>query len=268
MNERRTPVPYRLPLQGVAVDACSQRDALAMVADAVNRRAQMTVLAVNPEKVVNARDNPELTRALLSAELLIPDGIGAVLALRAYGHRAERVPGSELMPALCERAAQRGWRVFLLGARPEVCREAAAALQRRWPGLQVAGVRDGYFTAAQQDGVIAEINASGADLLFVALGSPRQELWIATHRHRLRVSLLQGVGGTFDVLAGRVRRAPAIWRRCNLEWLYRLLSDPRRLSRQRALPVFAWRLLRDRLLPAAAQGEDTERRPEQKQPAR
>lgn len=234
---------HRDRVLGVPADAVTMRGAVDLVDEAIQSGSQMAIFAMNPEKVIAAQRDQVLAATLASAELLIPDGIGVVMALRRQGLDVERVPGSELMPALCELAAMRRVSVYLLGARPEVNASAAAALRTSYPQLQIAGRHDGYFSEAQTQEVIADINASGAAIVFVALGSPRQERWIETHREQLQVAVLQGVGGTFDVLAGTVRRAPPLWLRLNLEWLYRLLSQPSRLLRQRALPLFAWQML-------------------------
>lgn len=237
--------PQRVNVLGVPVDAVDMRQAV----DAVDRmlrgdRAQ-AVIAVNPEKVINAQSDAALLQRLHGAGLLIPDGIGVVIACRLLGlARMRRVPGAELMPELCELAQRRGRSVFLFGAAPDVNAAACAELRARYPGLRIAGARHGYVDDAGQDALIDAINASGADILFVALGSPRQELWMDQYLPRLRVKVCQGVGGTFDVLAGRVRRAPLLWRRLHLEWLYRLLAQPRRLLRQTALPRFAAQVLR------------------------
>jgi len=207
-----------------------------------------TVFAVNPEKVMRARGNDALRECLASATLLIPDGIGVVWAVRALGlGRMARVPGSEFMPNLCARAAEKGYGVFLYGARPEVNEAAAAALAGRYPDLRIVGRQHGYMPEAETPALIRRINESGADILFVALGSPRQEDWMRQHRDSLGVKLCQGVGGTFDVLAGRVDRAPPLFLKLNLEWLYRLMREPRRLFRQTALVAFAARVLAAKL---------------------
>ena len=202
-----------------------------------------SILAVNPEKVIAAQDNPELAAVLEGSELLIPDGIGVVVAMRLRARRAQRVAGSELMPALCAMAAQEGYSVFLLGADEQTNEAAATQLETRYQGLRVAGRHHGYLQEHEYEAMIHTINASDADLLFVALGSPKQELWIGRFREALQVPVIQGVGGTFDVIAGRVQRAPQFWIRLNLEWLYRLLSQPQRLLRQRALPRFLWQMV-------------------------
>jgi exopolysaccharide biosynthesis WecB/TagA/CpsF family protein len=151
------------------------------------------------------------------------------------------------MQELCGLAERRGYPIFLYGASEQVSETAAARLQERFPGLKIAGRANGYVPAEEMDGLVDRINQSGAKILFVALGSPRQERWIAEHRSKLQVKVIQGIGGTLDTIAGTVKRAPVAWQRLNLEWLYRLLSDPRRLARQVALPVFAWRVLLDRM---------------------
>jgi N-acetylglucosaminyldiphosphoundecaprenol N-acetyl-beta-D-mannosaminyltransferase len=238
--------PRRIEVLGVPVDCVTMEAAVARVDELVRTRARAaTVLAVNPEKVIKARQDPFLLRGLRQAGLLIPDGIGIVLAARLLGlARFERVPGCDLMLRICALAAERGYRVFLFGARPEVNEAAAAALQERWPGLNIAGRQHGYVEDAGMSAVLAAIRNARADILLVALGSPRQEQWLAAHGDALSVAVCQGVGGSFDVLAGAVRRAPVAWQRLNLEWAYRLLSQPRRLLRQTALPRFALQVLR------------------------
>ena len=236
--------PTRIEILGVPVDCVTMRSALAYIDDLIRGDHARTIVAVNPEKVMKARQDPWLLDQLRSAALLLPDGIGIVWAARLLGlARLERVPGADLMIALCKRAAEQGYRLFLYGAAPEVNELACAALEQRFPGIRIVGHRHGYVTQAEMPGLVGQINESGADILFVALGSPRQEFWMATHLPGLKVKVCQGVGGTFDVVAGTVRRAPASWRAVNLEWAYRLLSEPRRLPRQTALPRFAWHVL-------------------------
>lgn len=237
--------PQRVSVLGVPVDAVDMSQAVRAVEHMLRGERAQAVIAVNPEKVIKAQADGALLQRLHSAGLLIPDGIGVVAACRLLGiARMRRVPGSELMPELCALAARRGVPVFLFGASPEVNTKACDVLRARYPGLRIAGSQHGYVDDAQQQAVIEQINASGAEILFVALGSPKQELWMERYLPQLRVKVCQGVGGTFDVLAGRVRRAPWLWRRLHLEWLYRLLSQPRRLLRQSALPQFAIQVLR------------------------
>ncbi|MBI3802951.1 MAG: WecB/TagA/CpsF family glycosyltransferase [Nitrospirae bacterium] len=207
-----------------------------------------TVIAVNPEKVIKARQDPRLLSQLRRAGLLIPDGIGVVLAARFLRlGRMDRVPGSELMPAICERAAQKGYSIFLFGGSPEVNAQTAEVLRKRLPQIRIVGRQHGYVAEEEMPAVIGKINASGAEILFVALGSPKQELWMERYLPELRIKVCQGVGGTFDVLSGRVKRAPLFFRRLHLEWFYRLASQPKRLVRQTALPKFAFLVLRQKV---------------------
>lgn len=207
------------------------------------------VIAVNPEKVMKASQDPVLLKQLQTTSLLIPDGIGVVFAIRLGGlGKAHRVPGAELMPKLCERAALKGYKIFLFGASPEVNEGTTITLRAQYPALNIVGARHGYIQEADMPVLIKDINASQADLLFLALGSPKQELWMSKYLPRLHVKVCQGVGGTFDVIAGRVKRAPAIFRTMHLEWFYRLLAQPSRILRQTALLLFALQVLRKRML--------------------
>jgi N-acetylglucosaminyldiphosphoundecaprenol N-acetyl-beta-D-mannosaminyltransferase len=236
--------PKRVEILGVPVDCLTMSTALDTVDSLIKGDKAGAIVAVNPEKVIRARGDPIFLKQLQAAELLIPDGIGVVWAARLLGLcHMERVPGSELMPAICERAAQKGYKVFLFGARPDVNERAVAVLRGRYPGIQIVGNHHGYVGAEQIPDLIKKINASAAQILFVALGSPEQERWMAKYLLQLDVKVCQGVGGTFDVIVGTVKRAPAIFLKMNLEWLYRLIAQPRRAFRQTALPKFAYQVL-------------------------
>ena len=202
--------------------------------------------AFNPELAVRAQDDPRVTEALLAADLRYPDGVGVVWAAGRRGAVGlERVPGVELAARVIEGLAAADLSVYLLGAAPGVAEAAAEALGAKIPGLKVAGYRHGYFTRDEEQDIVAEIRESGAAALLVALGTPRQQLFIQRHRNELGVRVALGVGGSFDVWSGRVRRAPAWTRSLGVEWLYRLVTNPRRARRQVALVVFAWRALTD-----------------------
>ncbi len=171
-----------------------------------------------------------------------------VLAARLlYGRRLGRVTGADLMQSICAEAVGQGYRIFLYGSSPETSAKAAEVLQRRHPGIQIAGRKHGYLTDDETAGLIDCINASGADILFVALGSPRQEHWISENLSRLNVSVVQGIGGTLDTIAGNVRRAPKWMQAMGLEWFYRLLKQPSRAYRQLNLIRFAASVLRVKL---------------------
>jgi N-acetylglucosaminyldiphosphoundecaprenol N-acetyl-beta-D-mannosaminyltransferase len=240
--------PKRVQILGVPVDCVTVEQALLVVEEMMRGDRADTVVAVNPEKVMKARRDPVLLSHLMRAGLLIPDGIGVVVAARGQQTRpVERVAGSDLMPLLCGLAAHKGHKVFLFGASAEANEAAIRALRERFPGLTIAGAQHGFVPDEDMPAVIRRINDSGAEILFVALGTPKQELWMDRWQPELRVKVVQGVGGTFDVLAGRVRRAPAAWRKVHLEWLYRLMCEPRRIRRQVVLPQFAVRII-DRIV--------------------
>jgi N-acetylglucosaminyldiphosphoundecaprenol N-acetyl-beta-D-mannosaminyltransferase len=235
----------RVEVLGVPVDCITETEAVNCAESAMLGQRPCSILAVNPEKVLRAQREPALLEALRSAGLLIPDGIGVVLAahLLHLGHMS-RVPGSELMPAICEQASKEERAIFLFGASPEVNEEVGRILPERYPGLRIAGRQHGYVKEDDMPVVIEAINSSRADILFVALGSPKQEYWVHRYLPHLKVKVCQGVGGTFDVIAGRVKRAPLLFRLMHLEWFYRLLSQPSRIVRQTALPLFVYQVLK------------------------
>lgn len=240
-------IPKRIEILGVPVDCVTMESAIDF-ADAVignDNAGRLRIVAVNPEKIMKAQEDKTLMDFLKSCQLLLPDGIGVVLAARMLGLSAMvRVPGSEFMPALCEHAAKRGFSIFLFGGKPDVNAKVAAVLRRRYPDIKIVGNQDGYVREPDMPELIARINASRAEILFLALGSPKQEIWMDRYLPQTNVKLCQGVGGTFDVIAGNVKRAPLIFRKLNLEWLYRLMAQPKRIFRQTALPKFAYRVLR------------------------
>jgi N-acetylglucosaminyldiphosphoundecaprenol N-acetyl-beta-D-mannosaminyltransferase len=241
--------PKRIEILGVPVD-CLTMDRTIELADSVLAGdVPHSVVAVNPEKVMRARLDASLRSQLQRAAFLIPDGIGVVAAARVLGlGEFDRVPGSELMPKLCELAARTGRRVFLFGASPEVNERTAQVLRERYRGLKIAGAQHGYLKDDEMPGLIERINKSKTDIVFVALGSPKQEAWIDRHLPQLNVKLCQGVGGTFDVISGHVKRAPAAFRAVHLEWFYRLAANPTRLARQFALPGFVFQVFKERVI--------------------
>lgn len=236
----------RLKILDIWVDPVTMQQALDRVVEFVEKGERPhAVFAVNPEKNFSVPKDPGLYEHFRNADLLIPDGIGIVLAARIlHGASLSRVPGVELMDNICALSSRKGYRVFIYGAKEEVNHMAAARLLERHPSLKIVGRANGYVRDEEMPGLVREINESEAQVLFLALGSPKQEKWYSTYGSSLRtVRVCQGIGGTLDTIAGNVKRAPDVWCRMNLEWLYRLLSDPRRLSRQKVLPVFAWQVL-------------------------
>ncbi len=241
--------PSRIEILGIPVDCVDMEGARQAIGQLIDAARPQAVIAVNPEKVIKAQSDENLRGQLKSAGLLIPDGIGIVLAATILGlGKMHRVPGSELMPEICQIAAQKGRGVFLFGAAPEVNESVTVELTKRYPTIVIAGRQHGYVRDNEMEDVVNRINDSRAQVLFIALGSPRQEQWMGAHMHKLKhVSVVQGVGGTFDVIAGRVKRAPSLFLRLNLEWLYRLLAQPQRILRQTALPKFVYRVLKQRI---------------------
>lgn len=225
---------------GVRVDCVDMAGAVAAIERMVAERGPTHVVAtVNPEFVMRARVDEQFRGVLETASLCIADGIGVVWAMRRQGcPQSERVTGSDLVPALARSCASHGWRPFLLGARPGVAAECARRLEVENPGLRVAGTFAGSPRPEDDEEALRRIAAAAPDLLLVAYGAPQQELWIARNRHRLAVPVAIGVGGTFDFLAGRVRRAPVWLRRAHLEWLWRLALQPRRARRMAVLPAY------------------------------
>jgi len=238
----------RIEVLGVPVDRVNMKQSLAWVEHRVAGDKPEPIFSLNSEVVVMAQSNPVLLNLFRDGGLLIPDGIGVIVAAKLLGlGRIEQVPGCELMPAICERAAEKGYSIFLFGAASDVNKKTQEVLQARFPGIRIAGARDGYVKDAEMPQLIDEINASGAQILFVALGCPRQELWVERYLPQLDVKVCQVVGGTFDVIAGTVKRAPLVFRKMYLEWFYRLASQPKRIMRQTALIKFASQVVRERL---------------------
>lgn len=203
------------------------------------------IATVNPEFVMAAQSDDQFRRVLNQADLCLPDGIGLLYAARRMGRALpERVPGSELVYLLAERAAARGWPLFLLGAAPGVAEEAAAIFVGRYPGLHIAGTYAGSPDLAENEAIVRRVNDSGACLLYVAYGAPRQDKWIARNREALPgVRVAIGVGGSLDFVTGRAVRAPQWAQEMGLEWLHRLYKEPWRWRRMLALPRFAWRVM-------------------------
>lgn len=206
------------------------------------------IVAMNPEKTFAVKRDRSLGDFLDSASLLLPDGIGIVLASRfLHGERMGRLAGADLMEAICEDSASKGHRVFVYGSSEEVNRGAVAELRRRYPGIQIVGRSHGYLARDAMDDLIAEINDSGADILMIGLGSPRQEHWMREYGPRVTARVCLGIGGSLDTIVGRVKRAPRFLQRTGLEWLYRLVREPRRARRQAVLPIFVWSVLQEKL---------------------
>lgn len=230
----------RPSLWGVCVDNFSLDYALGRVGGWLSA-ADGPHLIVTPDALaaLRSRSDEAYCRAIRRADLVLPDGTGLVWALRFLGfHVQEQISGVDFMEHLCRQAACYGWPVFFFGGRPGVADEAAKKLKERYPELEVAGCRNGYFKSGESEEICEEIRASGARILFVALGVPKQEYWLDEFLESLGSVVGMGVGGSFDVHAGLLKRAPLRWRKRKLEWLYRTIQEPSRWRRVARLPLF------------------------------
>lgn len=224
----------------------SYDDAISLINKRILERAKTFCVAMNPEKVYTAGRNPRVGKIVRQADIRICDGIGISLAsMLLHRRRIPRCTGIDLFVRLIRLCEEQGRKIFILGASPETSQAACSALMKSYPRLQIVGRHHGFFEDSKQ--IVDSINESGADLLFVAMGSPRQEFWISEHMPQLRTCFCMGIGGSLDVISGSVKRAPALFRATGTEWLYRLLSQPGRIRRQSVLPIFALDVVRSML---------------------
>ncbi|MEO8289694.1 MAG: WecB/TagA/CpsF family glycosyltransferase, partial [Gaiellaceae bacterium] len=221
----------RVQLLGSPLDPVTLREVLARVDEAVAERRPTLNASVNAAKLVRMQQDSELREAVAGCELVTADGQPVVWAARALGLAVpERVNGTDLMELLFAHGEERGYSIFLLGSRPETLARARAEIERRHPRLRVAGTEHGYFAPAEEAEVVERIAAARPDILFVALETPKKELFQARHREALGVPFTMGVGGSLEVLAGQRKRAPRWAQRAGLEWAFRLGQEPRRLA--------------------------------------
>lgn len=227
----------RTDVLGVAFDNVTLEEAVDRAMALLEEDGPHLAATPNPEIVQIARKDPDFARVLEEAALVIPDGVGVVYAAKILGRPLKgRVPGIEFAAALMERMAAEGRRLYLLGAKPGVAEMAAVNLRAQYPGLVVCGTHDGYF---REDGPVAEaIREARAEVVFVCLGAPKQEKWIAKNGGAAGAKLLVGLGGSLDVFAGQVKRAPEAFQKLGLEWFYRLCKQPSRIGRMAKLPLF------------------------------
>lgn len=241
MSENR-----RIDILGVGFDDLDMDGAVALAMEHIHAHSGGWAVTPNPEIVLECRNNEPLAQAVRDAALVIPDGIGVLYAARILGTPLrEKIPGIDFACTLMQRLAEDAGSVYLFGAKPGVAQAAAQDLPSRFPGLRVCGTHDGYFT--DDAPIIADIREKRADLVLVCLGAPKQELWMRAHATELDAGLLIGLGGSLDVFAGTVQRAPERWRRMGLEWLYRLIREPRRIGRMIRLPLILLLALREKL---------------------
>jgi len=230
---------------GIRVDDVTIDEALDFVASSIAARAPCQIATVNPEFVMAAQSDAVFRDVLGQTALNLPDGVGVVWAARRLGHPLRaRVAGVDVVERVAQRAGREGWRIYLLGAGEGVAQKVAEAWRSRYPGIDVVGIYAGSPRRDEEDQIVERVRAARPDVLFVAYGAPAQDIWIARNRERLNVPVAMGVGGAFDFIAGVTRRAPRWMQRSGLEWLHRLIRQPWRWRRMRALPRFAWQILR------------------------
>lgn len=244
-----------LEILGCRLDTIDAPTATARILQSAREEGHAQVVTLGTEMVVYAQSDEAFRAIVNAAAYSLCDTVGLLAVARRRGATLEaRVTGVELVESLCEAAAREGVPVYFFGGAEGVAADAAAILEVRFPGLIVAGTRNGFFTDEESPAIAAAIRASGAQLVFAGLGSPRQEFWLAQYLAQTGCGAGVGVGGSFDVLSGRAARAPYLWRRMGLEWLYRLLSEPSRWRRQLALPYFVWLVALDSLGMTAKKG--------------
>ncbi|MEK3719090.1 WecB/TagA/CpsF family glycosyltransferase [Paenibacillus sp. FSL H8-0034] len=218
-----------------------------LITHMIESREPHQIITANPIMVMSAVDSSAYMQLLQAADLVVPDGAGIVWAANYVGNPvAERVTGFDLLHRMMQLGEPKGWKVYLLGASPEMIEAAASSLKRQYPALQLVGYRDGYFQADEDAAVIANIREHDPDILLIGRSADKQEPWIAQYKQQLRVPVIMGVGGSFDVLSGKLKRAPVLFQRLRLEWFYRLLQEPWRYKRMLVLPKFAMKVIREK----------------------
>lgn len=234
----------------VPVDKVTMEEATRRISELVNSTNYNMVFTPNPEIIMLAQENEQLKKILNEAALVVPDGIGVIIGSKILKGDVlpERVPGYELTQNSMSQAVDKGYRYYFLGSKPGVAEQAAENMAIKYPGIQIVGHHDGYFKEEDVSGVIEDINQSGANILLVALGAPRQEIWIYENRDQFtNVRVAVGVGGSLDVMAGTVKRAPIAFQKLGLEWFYRLISQPTRAKRMILIPKFVLKVLKERV---------------------
>lgn len=222
---------------GVRVDKVTLKEATELVEEFLQGNELKTIYTPNTEIVMKAKENEQLRNLINQGNLVIPDGIGLVYATKIKKKPLpERVTGFDLSINMIELANRKKMSLYLLGGKPGVAEEAAENIRKKYPNVRIAGYHHGYFKEDKE--IIKEINESNPDIIFVGLGFPKQELWIDLYKTQLKSKIVIGNGGTIDVLAGKVKRAPKIYQSLGLEWFYRLIKEPSRIRRQLVIPKF------------------------------
>lgn len=229
----------RAQVLGLPVDCVTTGQAIERIEAMIDERVPRLVFTADASGLVLAQDDAEFRRIVERASLITPDSSGVVWALHRAGHPAQkRVSGVDLVGLLCERSADEGYRLYFLGGEPGVAETAAERLRLKYPGCNIVGARHGYFPSDSDEVVAHEVAESRPDILFVAMGMPRQEKFIARTQDIIKAPVAMGVGGSFDVFSGRTKRAPKIVQSLRLEWLWRLILNPKKFAKVKSLPRF------------------------------
>lgn len=236
----------KVPVLGVSFDNKTKETFLKELMDRICHNKKTFVVTANPEIVMYAKKNADYMSLLNEADYIAADGIGIIKGAKILETPiVERVAGFDLLTNLLEKASQQGSRVYFLGAKEDVLQSAVQNVQKKYPSIQIVGSRNGYFDFSDSS-IIEAVQATQPDMVFVALGFPKQEQWIHQYMTTASKGLLMGVGGSFDVLSGKSKRAPKLFIDLNIEWLYRLIKQPTRLKRMMVLPQFLLEVKREK----------------------
>lgn len=230
---------------GVPVHPLTMNESVAVLEEKLQKKEQAFVVTANAEIIMMCQQDKGYNNIVSEqADLVLPDGAGAVWAGRYLGNEVpERVAGFDLYNQLLKLSADKGYKAYFFGGAPGVAEAAKNKAEELYPGVQIVGCRNGYFTEAEEEAIIKEINDAAPDMLFVALGAPKQEKWLVKYRNQLKPRVLMGIGGSFDVLAGKMERAPKWMQEASLEWAFRLYKQPSRFMRMLALPKFVLKVI-------------------------
>lgn len=249
VTTQTTPGHNPVTLLGMRIDRVTMDESLSLIESYIAERKPRHILTADASMVVQAQEDADFAAIAAQADLVTPDGAGILWATKRQGNPVTaKVSGVVLAERLVELSQTKGWRVFFFGAAPGVAEEARARMMARYPNANIVGHRDGFFNSDTETAVVEEIRAAKPDILLVALGIPKQEKFINTHKAALEIPVLIGVGGTFDVMSGTVRRAPVWMQNIGLEWLHRLAANPKKISKVAMLPRFVRMVLAEKII--------------------
>ncbi|MFS1511241.1 WecB/TagA/CpsF family glycosyltransferase [Chengkuizengella sp. SCS-71B] len=246
MDKTQTKFPT-VTMYGIDVSKMNMKETVQYLTEAIQHKKTHQIITANPIMFMAALNDATFAKAMQSAELVVPDGTGLVWAADYIGQPVkERVPGFDLMFELLKVANEKQWKVYMLGTTAEVIQKSSEKLKMQFPNVHFVGARDGYFSENEDMQVVEDIRKLSPDLLFVARSVDTQEPWIYKYKHKLDIPVMMGVGGTFDIIAGKLKRAPKWMQKLRLEWFYRLLQQPSRYKRMLDLPKFVFRVKKDK----------------------